>query len=85
MKLIALLTVVVLAVVLAGAAFLLRSNRLTADKLCQILYVRISAADQALGTRRSSTFDYFQQHPDALKAAHREDRVTLKSLPCTPP
>lgn len=78
------LSVVVIALSLAGVVWWLNSASLTATQLCQVLYVRIEAADLALGAPRSSSFDYFRDHPKALKAAHRENRDVLDSLPCTP-
>lgn len=85
MRAVAALGLVALIILFVGGGLLLRQNRLTAYKLCQILYVRIAAADQALGSPKSSTADYFSAHPKALAAAHRENRKTLDALPCVAP
>lgn len=85
MNRLALVAALVVVVTVTGSVWWLNTNSLTAYQLCRVLYVRIEAADQALGTPGSSTADYFKQHPDALDAAHRENRKTLDSLPCSAP
>lgn len=76
-----------LVVILAFAVVVwwLNANSLTAYQLCRVFYVQIQLGDQSLGTPGSSSADYFKQHPEALAAAHREDRRLLDRLPCSAP
>lgn len=76
--------VLTIALLLGGGVWWLNSSTVTAKQLCLVLYVRIEAADRQLGAPRSSSSDYFLEHPKALKAAHRENREVLDSLPCHP-
>lgn len=72
------LTIVAIAVLLAGAVWWLNTNSLTADQLCQAFVRMVETSSPTPGTADDR---YFKAHPKQLARARKR---FLEQLPCTP-
>lgn len=74
-------------VVLVAAAFLLRADYIDTrnDRLCDVLYTLIARSGATVGQPGSPGYDYYQQHPEELESARKQNMDFLAELPCDPP